>query len=336
MVSNISLNTTVVNQNRTQTTNNKNNNVVSIHQEKNKTNEYLNKEQKFTLKDPNTMQPKEWISTLKDYGYKAEKRKYTGYELLELVNSYYNKIANNDKNSDVVDFHIGSFCQNENNYNCTFLAALSTIPDKDIKKAITVTKDGNYEIKFPGDRNKEKITITKEEIANREITIDGKKYNNFSTGDMDVLILEMAALKRFGDIYSDGYNIHSITNEVKEATQIKSSNVVRGLFNKYNKSKEKINLDKKDLNNIKPGTIICLLNPMERMFMGLECDSKDVAYDSNNGITLNDDTFVGYNHAYSLIKYDKKEQKLYLGNPNNTTSVTEIPVSVLNYFTIIE
>ena len=50
MVSNISLNTTVVNQNRTQTTNNKNNNVVSIHQEKNKTNEYLNKEQKFTLK----------------------------------------------------------------------------------------------------------------------------------------------------------------------------------------------------------------------------------------------------------------------------------------------
>ena len=69
---------------------------------------------------------------------------------------------------------------------------------------------GNYKITFPldyGNQNKEPVIITKEELENGEIKIkgpDGKDYllNNFTQGDKDVMLLEMAFMKRFGTYIS--------------------------------------------------------------------------------------------------------------------------------------
>lgn len=290
-------------------------------------------EHKFEFKDPITMDFKEWANALKKLGFKPSQESYYGYELYEKFNDYITKIALNDKNSDKIDYHIGSFVQGTNN-NCTFLSALATLPDKLIKEAITVKENGDCEVCFPADKEKKVITITKGEIDNRIIRQDGKTYKYFSSGDKDVLVLEMALLKRFGDIYSEGFNFKDLNEEMEQSINTTSSNIVRGLFYKNPKGVDSIHLKEKDLENIKPGTTISLLSKSEQIFMSAQYPEDDVIADKADRIILKDYTTLYYGHSYSLIKYDKKEQKLYLGDPTNTTFVVKVPVSMLDLLSV--
>ncbi|MBR6098711.1 hypothetical protein IKP85_03085 [bacterium] len=111
-----------------------------------------------------------------------------------------------DKNSDIVDFHIGTFNQGGLG-SCSMLAQLNGLSDEQLKRIIKKKTDNNgkiyYEVTFPIDAGtKNSVIVTEAELSNREITVtDGKQTQTvsaFSTGDTDVTLMEMAYIKRFG------------------------------------------------------------------------------------------------------------------------------------------
>lgn len=112
----------------------------------------------------------------------------------------------NDENSNIVDYHIGTFAQGSHG-TCTLLSKINGLDKNTLKDIYQEVPEGsgNYIVTFPLDYgNEEKaVTVTKEELESGEIKIkdnDGKEYklNDFSKGDKDAMLLEMAFMKRFG------------------------------------------------------------------------------------------------------------------------------------------
>jgi hypothetical protein len=112
----------------------------------------------------------------------------------------------NDENSNIVDYHIGTFAQGSHG-TCTLLSKINGLDKNTLKDIYQEVPEGsgNYIVTFPPDYgNEEKaVTVTKEELESGEIKIkdnDGKEYklNDFSKGDKDAMLLEMAFMKRFG------------------------------------------------------------------------------------------------------------------------------------------
>ena len=121
-----------------------------------------------------------------------------------------------DAGSDEVDFHVGTFNQGKLG-SCVMLSQLNGLSDETLRRMIKPKTDDNgkkyYEVTFPIDSNSGKsVVISEEELQSQKIQItDGnitKNLTGFSTGDMDVTLLEMAFYKRFGvDAASDGVDV---------------------------------------------------------------------------------------------------------------------------------
>ena len=111
-----------------------------------------------------------------------------------------------DKNSDVVDMHVGTFNQG-NLGSCSMLSQVNGLSDEQMKRIISKKTDENgktyYEITFPIDSGTNRsVRVTEEELQNRKITVTegetSRDITAFSRGDADVTLIEMAYIKRFG------------------------------------------------------------------------------------------------------------------------------------------
>lgn len=111
-----------------------------------------------------------------------------------------------DKNSDVVDMHVGTFNQG-NLGSCSMLSQVNGLSDEQMKRIISKKTDENgktyYEVTFPIDNGTNRsVKVTEEELKNRKITVTegetSRDITAFSRGDADVTLMEMAYIKRFG------------------------------------------------------------------------------------------------------------------------------------------
>ena len=111
-----------------------------------------------------------------------------------------------DKNSDIIDMHIGTFNQGGLG-DCTMLSQLNGLTDEQLAKIIQRKTDENgkifYEVTFPIDfNNGTSVKITEEELKSRELSITNGDTTytetKFSIGDADVTLMEMAYIRRFG------------------------------------------------------------------------------------------------------------------------------------------
>ena len=114
-----------------------------------------------------------------------------------------------DKNSDVIDYNIGSF--NQGSFGtCTILASVNKLTESQLKTMIEEGEQNGVEgyfVTFPMDMELDENSnyaktktqfISKEELSSGTIEIQGISISGFSTGDLDVQLIEMAYAKRFG------------------------------------------------------------------------------------------------------------------------------------------
>ncbi|MBR7036323.1 hypothetical protein IKI14_00190 [bacterium] len=109
------------------------------------------------------MSPKKIKEELESYGVKiAKKEENNIIDLRLLLKSARNTIANEDKNSNIIDFHIGTFTQQEHSKYCAVLAQLDSMTDDEIKDMIEISDDkSSYHIIFP---NGDSTVITEEQL----------------------------------------------------------------------------------------------------------------------------------------------------------------------------
>ena len=170
-----------------------------------------NHSERKDLKMIETMTRDEIISELleydKNYTVKDETDTHTLKKYLQEARVFN---IENDEKSDIIDYHIGTFAQGSHG-TCTLLSKINGLSAEVLERIYQEDpKDsGNYKVTFPIDYgNAEKtVIITKEELENGQIKIkgdDSKDYtlNDFSKGDKDVTLLEMAFMKRFGTFIS--------------------------------------------------------------------------------------------------------------------------------------
>ena len=111
-----------------------------------------------------------------------------------------------DAGSDKIDYHIGTF--NQGGFGtCAMLSQLNGLSDDVLHRMIKEKIDENgkkyYEVTFPIDSDKNiSVKVTEEELSSRSMVVSNgdvsQEISGFSEGDLDVSLIEMAFLKRFG------------------------------------------------------------------------------------------------------------------------------------------
>ena len=243
-----------------------------------------------------------------------------------------------DKNSDKVDWHIGTHYQGSGNI-CTLLAFIDTMTSSQLHELYSQKKDNNgqiyYEFIFPQDRESNKVTIvTEEEFKKGEITTFNNKGEpdvllGLPIGDKDTTLIVMAFLKRFGSkVYHSGAKGADIQNAFKT--------------NQETKFIKKSDLTPDDLKNLPPNSTIDCLNYADFFEKDLVTNGDD------NYIYLKDDlkinlnkfkvefpngTTIEMNHSYSVRKYDEKTEELIItGNEFTSASELRLPIKYAKYF----
>lgn len=162
--------------------------------------EILKEEMRKDLKTVSLMSLEEIETELTSYGVEIpEICKSNIIKLRGLLTDARNTIANEDKNSNIVDFHIGTYIQGKNKY-CSVLSQLDTMTDDKIRDMIQIKEDSNnkisYHIRFP---NGDTTVITEEELNSWTINEDwqNKVLNDLPKWDKDVRLIIMAYVKIF-------------------------------------------------------------------------------------------------------------------------------------------
>ncbi|MBR1776800.1 hypothetical protein IJ750_07000 [bacterium] len=113
-------------------------------------------------------------------------------------------ISNQDKNSDIIDYHAGSFSQGQRG-TCAPLSQIAQLTDEQLREMVTEGVDDNgkfYVVTFPMDKNNPEnaIKVYERDILDNKLRVEGLSVeeSGFVTGDMDVRLLEMAYALRFG------------------------------------------------------------------------------------------------------------------------------------------
>ncbi|MEI8378014.1 MAG: hypothetical protein WCF95_05710 [bacterium] len=180
----------------------------------------------------------------------------SSYHKIGISDAYAMFLQDMDPTNSLQDGIIGSFKQGCVG-DCWFLARLKSIQEKDpelIKNLIKNNGNGTFSVKFPG--AEKPFDVTEEELKSGKIKI-GKSEHKLSTGDKDVRLLEIAAVKALGEDSktflkgSNGDNFRNLfypkaDNFVlapmvtkKEEKQFKNcATKYREVFEKYNKSVE--------------------------------------------------------------------------------------------------
>jgi len=247
---------------------------------------------------------------------KFDGTKYDGSSLKKLVETgkYAQKDIDNialanralsDTTSDKQDGKIGSFKQGQIG-DCWLLSGLKVIASSEegaeiIKKSITNNKNGTYTVKFIGAPNK-KYVITEKEINDNE---------QFSTGDKDVKIIELATNKwrqatDNRSISAGGFDeVKKLLTGEESSLSIIDENATVIIDN------QKLKFDSKEtFNNIPDGrTFFVSFYPT---------NSKNTTIDSKTGLqafkTQTGTTIVLEHACYA----EKQGESLILHNPHDT------------------
>ena len=292
------------------------------------------------LKDISQMSEEEIINELTSYGIPIQNNKKSA--LKRALESAREQRILSDENSSVVDGHIGTYIQPEGNKSCTILAHLDTLTDEEVQNMYKkrIDNDGNvvYDVTLTKDNGeKVTVTVTEKEIYDGEIEIneDGikKTISNFTSGDADVRMFEMAYVKAMGsEITQLGEWAYKTQNRLNNTNSTFS----------YRQDLEKI----KDFSTIPRNSIISLLDEDERKQKNLP-DS--ITFAKENGenvelkmtpfglrITQNGSTIdVAPAHAIQIKGYNKEDNTLTIsGNNFENMSELKIPAypEVLAYF----
>lgn len=185
--------------------------------------EILKEEMRKDLKDISMMSPEKIKEELESYGVKiAKKEENNIINLRLLLKSARNTIANEDKNSNIIDFHIGTFTQQEHSKYCAVLAQLDSMTDDEIKDMIEISDDkSSYHIIFP---NGDSTVITEEQLNSWSVTVDweNKILDDLPKGDKDVRLITMAYVQIFWTyIVGNWERQYKVQNKFKKATEPK-------------------------------------------------------------------------------------------------------------------
>ena len=247
-----------------------------------------------------------------------------------------------DKNSDLIDWHAGTFNQGAF-ATCTILAVTNGLSDDDLKKLYIQKKDkhGNtyYEVNFPEDKGKNPVKITQEEIDNYALKYKGNELVGFSKGDADVRLLEMAYVKRYGEdiLYSGAkpdivmqritgnkdtktYYLENITEDMLTNAKVKIVGIA---------SDEQLKLNK----NFKDNTLI--LSSGKKVVLS-HLSSDNVKNVGAQRLTLPDGTVLYGGHAYSVKSYNPQTRELIIVNPIESSTEIKIPFEMLQLLRLTE
>ena len=165
-----------------------------------KNTDILNKEMGKKLRTTSMMSHEDIKKELESYGVEIyDEWKDNTSDLRILLNRARNTIAIKDKNSNIIDFHIGTYIQGESKY-CTVLAQLDTMTDDEIKDMIQIEEDSDnkisYHVTFP---NGETTVISEEELNSWTINKEWEDItlNDLPKWDKDVKLITMAYVKTF-------------------------------------------------------------------------------------------------------------------------------------------
>ena len=246
---------------------------------------------------------------------------------------------NIDQNSNIIDYHIGTFNQGFL-CDCSLLARIENLTDEDLKNIYTQKKDrkGNiyYEVNFPSDNGKKPVKVTEKELNGMSIKYKGEEITGFSTGDKDVRLLEMAYIKRYGsDIINNG-----IMPEIP----------ITQFANDY-EAEHYLEITEDMLKNDKVKSL-CLLDPgllkklrnIENGEITFESGQKGQLYDKKSELEiigqqrlqLPDGTIIYGQHAYAVKNYNPDTKELTLSNPIENSTEIVVPFEALKLFYIAE
>ena len=164
-----------------------------------------NREELTHLKSLEIMSRQEMIDEIKLYN--------VDYELTDdmddldvrcILSSIRRYIVRNDKGSQGIDYHIGSFFQGKLG-TCAPLSQIAQLKDEELKEYVHEGIDENgkyYIVTFPMDKNKPEnsVKIYESEVLSGELKLPHveRPMKGFSMGDDDVTLWEMAYVRRFG------------------------------------------------------------------------------------------------------------------------------------------
>ena len=192
-----------------------------------------------------------------------------------------------------------------------------------------------YEVIFPCDiASGKKIVITEEELYSgeafykndNEITAASVSY--LTTGDMDVTLLQMAFLRRFGDkVYKGGSWIHDMKNMLRRPDDVPYDDV-KGF-------------SPDDFRNLAPNMTVSVIYRDEWARMGIkfpytlpdgrtiDCTFFSKSSTSGGWLKLSDGSFIYLRHAYAVSGYDASTDEILLrGNEDARVSILRIPVAM--------
>ena len=292
----------------------------------------LNLPEQKNLKNLPQMSEEELQAEMEMYGLDITKGKKKLTEIRKERN-------NIDENSDIIDWHIGTFNQNELP-DCSLLARIANLTDEELKNIYTKKQDkkGNiyYEVNFPSDDGKKPVKVTEEELNYMSIKHKGKEILGFSTGDKDVMLLEMAYIKRYGsDITTTGVMLNTPITQ---------------FANNY-KAQYYLEITEDMLTNDKVKSL-CLLDPqllknlqnIENGEVTFASGQKGQLYDKKDGIEivgqqrlqLPDGTIIYGQHAYAVKSYNPETKEVILSNPLENSTEIVVPYEALKLFYIAE
>ena len=299
-----------------------------------KANEYLDKEKLWTEKKGQKavadMTEKEILAEFDTY--ETDKNRNPN-----IINSIRKERNNFDENSDIVDWHIGTYNQGMLQ-TCTILAAAEALSEDNLRNIYTKKQDKNgnvyYEVNFPSDRGRKPVKVTQEEINNMSIKKGRKEIVGFSTGDKDVLLLEMAYIKRYGtNILKNGENAVNIISRMYNKNANFYSNITEELLNKQDIPKIISLLDLQTLRtekNITKGEIELSSGKKAKLYMSNE----DPTNIDNEILKLPSGSIIYKNHAYIVKGYNPKTQEVTVSSSHENSTDIIIPFELMKLFGI--
>ena len=238
-----------------------------------------------------------------------------------------------DANSDKIDYNVGTYTQGGHSL-CVFLSKIENFSLERLKNLYSQKVDENgkvyYEINFPIDSKDPKpIIITDEELKSGEITYknpdsdEEQSFGAFSQGDLDVKLLEMAVLNRFGDnFFKNGAAFPDFENILKEPD--KEDFIV------------KYSLTPDELKSLKPLTTVSII-PNE-VIKSSGFSKSFTLSDGRTGkfcpgeVLLSDGTRIQRGHSIAVKGYDPETQELIIqGNELNNLSELRVPLEMAKY-----
>jgi len=270
--------------------------------------EILKEEMRKDLKTISLMSTEEIEAELELYGVEIpEEYKDSRKKLEDLLNDARITIANEDKNSDIIDFHIGTYTQNKYSKYCTVLSQLDTMSDDEIRDMIQIKEDSDnklsYYVTFPQDKwnDNAAVQVTEEELNSWSLTInenwEDRIVNNFPRGDKDVTLITMAFVKRFWTKIIDGWAwTYNTQNKFRLPTESKLKD------NQYFE-------DIQDYSNLPQHSIVGFLNPDEMRRKGIDFRlqaEEEVSWIKNNLVKEEATSSLGWGAAIVELSNGKK------------------------------